>query len=597
MLGTLVAAARRDPKLSAYGAIVVDEAHQHTVPTDILLGLLKGLVTKRDDLKVIIMSATIDAAKFRGFFPGSVVKEVRGRTYPVEVSYLPEPASDSVMAVVDTILQVHLRGEPGDILVFASGTQEIFKIIRLVKQAVDEPGPRRRFAKQEIGPLDYYPLHAQASSDDQDDAVQNAPPHPRNGHDGRKLIVATNIAETSITLTGITHVIDSCRVKSKIWNPRDESWSLRELWVSKAVARQRAGRAGRTRQGSAWRMCTETGFMEQLAEHSVPAIQESDMLSECLDILQMGLDPLSFPFMEPPAAETVAKALGLLQEFGAVDAKCALVQPYGGALAKLPVDIYSAAVLLASPKYGCSDEMLSLVSMIEATEGGSHLFVKATTKEEQKLIEAARRRWQHPTGDHLTLFNIYMKYREACEDDISDEFARNNWLHLSVLKAADRIRDQLLGRLEDHPGWVMRCLDWDDMDYYVCMLQALAAGNFLRVAKRMPGFGQHKYQTVRHGIEVELLKSTDLGPPSDLNEYVIYNEHHNGDRRRTIRLVSAISPRDLVAAAPWYWYDAEFATTGHIRDDLVKLVAGLTVKSEGFVQGAMPGPTTATSTQ
>lgn len=205
--GSLIAAAKNDPSLQQYGAIVIDEAHQHTVPTDLLLGLLKELAAKRkDDLKIIIMSATIDAGFFLNFFPGSVLEEVSGREHQVLISYTPEPPEQD--AIVETILQVHLSGRNGNILVFVPGTGEIFKIIQKVKAALEGPNPR--FSRNEIGPLDYWPLYAQLPSDEQDNAIESVAPVG-----GRELIVATNIAETSVTLTGVTHVIDSCMVKNK----------------------------------------------------------------------------------------------------------------------------------------------------------------------------------------------------------------------------------------------------------------------------------------------------------------------------------------------------------------------------------------------
>ena len=213
MLGSLVAAAKSDVDLKNYGAIFIDEAHQHTVPTDILLGLLKELAARRkDDLKIIIMSATIDADLFLKFLPGSVLETVSGRTHKVSVSYLAEPPTGNT--IVDTILQVHLTGRSGNILVFVSGVKEIRRIITDVQNALN--GPTARFGPLEIGPLECWPLYATLSPEAQDDAVETISPAPQNGQLGRKLLLATNIAETSVTLTGVTHVIDSCKVKSRI---------------------------------------------------------------------------------------------------------------------------------------------------------------------------------------------------------------------------------------------------------------------------------------------------------------------------------------------------------------------------------------------
>lgn len=207
---------------------------------------------RKDDLKIIIISATIDAVLFINFFPGLVLEIVGGREHKVLLLYLTKAVDSdaAISTIVNTILQVHLKERAGNILVFASSVGDIYKIISQIWMAISK-GPKRRFNESEIGPLVCYPLHIVLSPKEQDVAVISVVLGPRNGLTRRKVIVATNIAETSITLTSITHVIDLYRVKSKIWNPCNESWSLRELWVSKAVAKQRARRAGRTREGMA----------------------------------------------------------------------------------------------------------------------------------------------------------------------------------------------------------------------------------------------------------------------------------------------------------------------------------------------------------
>ncbi|KAL8834431.1 MAG: hypothetical protein Q9170_003753 [Blastenia crenularia] len=587
--GSLVVAARNDPCLQAYGAIVIDDAHQHSVATDLLLGLLKELSVKRkDDLKIIVMSATIDAALFLDFFPGSILETVGGREHQVLVSYLPEPPEEDT--IVEVILQVHLTGQPGNILAFVSGVPEMFRIMDKIYKALN--GPERRFAPNEIGPLHCLPLHARLSPDAQDDAVESVAPAPQQGKIGRKLLVATNIAETSVTLTGVAHVIDSCKFKSKIWNPQDESWCLREQWVSKAVARQRAGRAGRTKEGMAYRMCTQGGFHEQLLEHSVPAIKEGDMLSECLDILMMGRSPLTFPYIAAPASETIVKALSILFQLGAVDLKGGLTDR-GKAIARLPINVYSAVVLLGSPKFGCSDEILSLVSMIEASDNGSDVFIKPSSKEEATRIMAIRNEFCHKSGDHITLFNIYMSWRQACNAtanaNAKEDFVRSNKLNGSVLRSADQTRLQLLRMLSNDETWKLMFQDPNKPGYYLHMLKALAAGSYLHVAKREHQSEARKYMTVRHGARVRLMAETDLGNPSRNNEWVIYNEYHSdGLSKKTIRLVSAIVPEILIATQSTYWSDLEFLPKGHIQDSLVKVIAKMTGKSEDFVRGGIP---------
>ena len=546
-----------------------------------LLGLLKELATKRyDDLKIIILSATTDAGSFLKFFPGSVLETVSGGEHKVLVQYLAEPPDENT--IVEIILQVHLIGQTGNILVFVSGVGEMMRIIRQVEKALS--GNKARFGAHEIGPLTCWPLHAALSLEAQDDAIDSVPPAPRGELIGRKLLVSTNIAETPFTLTGVTHVIDSCKVKSKIWNPCDESWCLRELWVSKAVARQRAGRAGRTREGNVYRMCTEGGFHEALMEHSVPAIKEGDMLTECLNIFKMGRSPLTFPYIVAPATETIGKALSILFQLGLVDARGQDLTARGQDIARLPVDVYSAVVLLESPEYGCSDEMLSLISMMEASDGGIDVFIKPSTQGEKAEIRRIRKTFCHVSGDHLTLFNIYMSWRQACNENTADDFVKKNKLNGGVLRTADRTRLQLFRMLISNEKWELLYMDSSKPDYYLAMLKALAAGNYLRVAKRTEG---RTYETVRHGVEVKLTDETDLSPES-CNDWVIYNEYHSDGKRKILRLVSAIAPEILVSVQPNYWCDVEFLPKGHIQDGLVKVIANMTGESEDFIRGGMP---------
>ena len=495
--------------------------------------------------------------------------------------------------MVQAILYVHLTQRSGHILVFVSGVREINKIISGVYSKLHGP---ESFFEGQVGMLECWPLHAKLSPDDQKAAVDSVGPTSTDCNVlGRKVIIATNIAETSITLTGVTHVIDSGRNKVNVWNPRKEAWTLWDLPISQAVAAQRAGRAGRTKEGMAWRMCTERGFFEQLMEHSVPEIMGSDMLSECLNILKMGgQSPLKFPYIVAPATETVVKALGLLQHLGAVKHD-GNITPRGEAIARLPVSVYSAVVLLLSPDYGCADEMLSIVSMIEASEGGSNVFLDPFTDDDKKKLREARAWFRHPSGDHLTLFNIYMHWRYASVKGFADQFLHDYMLQGSVLRSADSLRKQLWLKLHGKKSWEWNSLGAKQPDFYTKMLMALAAGNHTRVAKRIPGSDPKKtkmYQTVRHGLDVKLSPDTDLGAASDHNEWVIYHEFRdNGPDKCYLRLVSAIRPEFLAFTQPLYWCDAEFLPEGHIQDGMAEVLARMTSYSEEYIKGdGMPAP-------
>ncbi|THW10491.1 pre-mRNA-splicing factor ATP-dependent RNA helicase PRP43 [Aureobasidium pullulans] len=584
--GLLLALAMSDPNLSEYGVIVIDEAHQHTVATDLLLGLLKELLHTRTDLKVVIMSATIDSGMFTDYFPGSVLRTVGGRQHDVHVHYLKETPVDVVGAIVTTVLQIHLTERGGNILVFASGVKQIHEIITGVEEG------HKTFSQTEMGQLECFPLHARLSPADQDLAVNSVAPAIYGGLPGRKIIVATNIAETSITLLGVTHVVDSGLVKLKIWNPREETNSLSTTLASKAVAIQRAGRAGRTSEGTVYRMYTELAFHEQCPDHSVPAILLGDMLSEFLKVSAMGYNPMTFPFMVAPATETIVTAMELLKLLDAIDAK-GDITPAGVMMSAITVDVYSAAAILASQAYQCSDEMLSLMSIIEASENGTHLFVKSHDEDEETLVRAAKAKFRHPYGDHLSLFNIYMAWRTARISGTQDEFVDSNFLHGSVLRSADHTRKQLLKALRiDRNDWRLWTLPQSDPDYYLQIMKALAAGGFLKVAKRQSPLRPDTYQTVRQGKWVKLSPDTVLGPPDETNEWVLYNDLYERKGQSFMGLVSAIKPEHLMAARPGYWYETDFAPSGHIREGLLKVITKLTGLAETSVFGDMPSAPT-----
>ena len=589
--GTLFAEAKGDQLLSRYGAIIIDEAHEHTVATDLLLGHLRELLTVRDDLKLIIMSATLNADLYKSYFPGCGVREIEGRSYPVEISYLPKTplgGDETMQAIVDTVLQICLRERSGDILVFVSGVAEIAAVITKVQAAID--GDKRQYGPDEIGPIECVPLHSKLSQEQQTASVASVAVAGEHDRPGRKLIVATNVAETSITLPGVTHVVDSLLVKHKIWKARLEQWSLPQFWISLSEAKQRVGRAGRTSEGKAYRMVSEKYFLESFLEHAPAQMVQGDLTDEALAIYKLGKNPLDFPYLEPPASETVEKAQSLLWGLGAINDEDSITA-FGELMTRLPVDVHAARSLIISTTFACAQEMMSIVAIIDASESGTLLF-KPHEKKDEAIVKEIRAGFQHESGDHLTLFNIYMAWKAAVLDNSVDEFVRKNWLVESIFRAADKIREQLLRIFKETKGLNATSLSRAKPGYYGILLKALASGNCMRVAKRVPGESGRVYEMVNTGVRATLSKDTVIKGP---DEWVFYQEYFHasgGNHPDQLRLVSTVAPEVLVRSYPRRWLNPEPWREGHIKNAMVKTLSKMSGRPEAFFRGEMPGAPT-----
>ncbi|KFA64908.1 hypothetical protein S40285_02877 [Stachybotrys chlorohalonatus IBT 40285] len=509
-----------DPDMRRYSCIMLDEAHERTISTDVLFALLKKALKRRPDLKVIVTSATLDADKFSSYFNQCPIFTIPGRTFPVEILYSREPESDYLDTALVTVMQIHLTEPKGDILLFLTGQEEIDTACEILYERMKALGPN-------VPELIILPVYASLPTEMQSRIFDPAPPG------SRKVVIATNIAETSITIDEIYYVVDPGFVKQNAYDPKLGMDSLVVTPISQAQANQRAGRAGRTGPGKCFRLYTEAAFQSEMLPSSIPEIQRQNLSTTILMLKAMGInDLLHFDFMDPPPINTMLTALEELYALSALDDE-GLLTRLGRKMADFPMEPSLAKVLIAAVDHQCSDEILSIVAMLNIPT----IFYRP--KEKQTQADQKKAKFHDPHGDHLTLLNIYNAWKHS---GYSNPWCFENFIQARSMRRAKDVRDQLVKIMERYKHAIVSCGRTTEK-----VRRALCAGFFRNAARKDP---QEGYKTLIEGTPVYLHPSSALFGKQA--EWVIYHTLVM-TTKEYMQSTTSIEPKWLVEAAPTFF--------------------------------------------
>ncbi|CAE7482691.1 unnamed protein product [Symbiodinium pilosum] len=527
-----------DPLLERYSVIILDEVHQRTCETDLLMGILKMVMQRRPELKLLLLSSSMDVKKVQDYFEGGApLLQVPNRTYSVEVFHCQDSEKDYLKAAVRTVAQIHTTEPEGDILVFLPLEEEIDLACQLLR--------KESVHMMNFGELQVRALYIGLPILETQRAFEQTAQLKMGGKPCRKVVVASNVAETSLAVDGIIYVIDAGLVKQRAYNPRTRMEVNLVMPVSKTSALQRTSLAGRARPGKCFRLYPEQANGDW-HEKVHPEIMRSNLTTVVLMLKRLGFDDVvHFDFVDPPSPEALMRALESLNHLGCIDDNGNITE-VGNQACRLPLDPQIAKMLIEAPRHRCSNEALSIAAML------CSLPVWLRPNDAFRAANEAKARFAHMDGDHLTLLNVFHAYKQQIQDGHDpSRFCAENFISIRAMRHAEVARDHLK-RIMESIGLQMISTDFQDKEYYPNIRRCLVSGFFMQIAC-LESEKRGAYSMLREGQEVLLHPSTSLGHKP---EWIVFHELALSSKL-FIKTGTQIKPEWLLDVAPRGYFDPQ----------------------------------------